>query len=129
MADLKINVDKLMGEINRLDADARERITRAAQDAIEEVRLSARTLPEIPAQSTDLLREAVMAEVGEVDLTGVRYGNPAEVEVGGACFETQGLGTVRLQGGHGQTRYIKIKPGKYRALFFLLPLPGEVKSG
>lgn len=116
MADMKtLDAKKITERFAEKADELQHDLQRAARNAIDEVRLVAATLKELPPSSSELLTQAVVARVGEFDM-----------KENGA---TPGTGTVRV----GQVRFDPwggsildgdsvIPAGKYRALFFLVPV-------
>jgi hypothetical protein len=122
MADLKeINEDAILHAIAQTEADAHERIARAAQQAAEEVKQVVAARATLPARSMDLLQDAAVAEVDEIDLSRhSHYDNGREIEIG--AYLTLNGSQHSISAGNSNQR-AHVKPGRYRALFFLLPLP------
>lgn len=118
MSDLKneINEGALIERIARAEEDARERVARAVQEARAEVREVCSALSAMPPRATDLLRDAALAEVTEVNLSSSWNGCDG-VDVGPLLLRTPHRGDLYLLQASRT-----IKPGRYRALFFLVPL-------
>lgn len=123
MADLKtLDAKKITERFADKADEFQHDLQRAARNAIDEVRLVAATLKELPPSSSELLTQAVVARTMEIDV------KLAELSIGGEPREPPTVGQVRISNlARGWGDYVMdgkdvIAPGKYRALFFLVPV-------
>ena len=117
MANLKATVETEIERLDKWRRETQERREHEVRRSVENLAEKAGELPKIPGHATDLMLKAVVAQSKEIEFDYDRNEVRGVVSTNGATYE--------LVSYEATTRVPK---GKYRALFFLIPVPAEDKT-
>lgn len=121
MANLKdIDPDKLFAQLAEVELQGHERLRQTTHEMIEELKTATHARASLPDRASDLIAQAKIAHVLDVDWTRSVTGWSSRE---GTTMVHQA--SVRANGGEytiASGNSIEIPAGKYRLLFFVLPI-------
>lgn len=123
MPDLMLDGHTIQVQIQEQARDAIERLAEAANNAVASVGKVERALRDLPERADDLLSKAAFAVVDELDIDASNLGGSRQpwVQVGSWSLGIR-CNNNEYRVGDSQLRR-NVKPGRYRAIVVLLPIP------
>jgi hypothetical protein len=123
MADLKMTEERAVAAVRARAESAIADVRREAEEQEAAMRTAASTLRDLAGKSaSDLLALATMAAVSDITMTSNYGGDPGPTVQQVVIHTERGSKSV----GDGNLN-ANVRPGRYRALFLLLPLPPPVE--